>query len=376
MRITMVSDCYAPRLGGIESQVRDLAIHLHRAGHDVLVVTATRDDNAPAPHMCLDEGVRVWRINLPLAGPVPVNPLAGPQLLAAMRGADITHIHTGVISPVADHAAILAARHRLPAVVTWHCMLTHWAHLFTLLRHRQYTARRGVVHTAVSTVMAERISRILSAPVGIVPNGTDLQIWRAIAQERLRSPRQPGPIRIVSSRRLARIKRNDTLVAIVAQARQHSGRECELTIYGEGPGRPTLEQLRDRLGASWLHLPGRATRADLAAAYRYADIYLSTSTLEAFGIATLEGRASGLPVIAPTATGVDDFCADGRGAILGADDDALVKALTQLLSDDDMREQMARYNAQIPPQQDWSEVLPTTLAVYEQAMAGGNGRHS
>lgn len=364
----MVSDCYTPRLGGIESQVRDLATNLHRAGHDVLVVTATRDDADPTPHMSLDEGVRIWRINWPLAGSVPVNPLAGPELLAAMRGADITHIHTGVISPVADHAAILAARHRLPAVVTWHCMLTHWAHLFTLVRHRQYTARRGVLHTAVSAVMADRVSRTLGVPVKILPNGTDLQYWRAIARERLQTPREPGPIRVVSSRRLARIKRNDALVSIVAQARQRSGRKCELTIYGDGPGRPQLEHLRDELGASWLHLPGRATRAELAAAYYEADIYLSTSTIEAFGIATLEGRASGLPVVAPANTGVDDFCEAGRGAILGVDDDALVQALTQLLSDDDMRAEMARYNAETPPQQDWSTVLPATLAVYEQAI--------
>ena len=37
----MLTDCYPPRLGGIESQVRDLSRELVRAGHEVEVFTAT-----------------------------------------------------------------------------------------------------------------------------------------------------------------------------------------------------------------------------------------------------------------------------------------------------------------------------------------------
>ena len=41
MRVALLSDCYLPRLGGIEVQVHDLAHRLAAAGHDVEVVTAT-----------------------------------------------------------------------------------------------------------------------------------------------------------------------------------------------------------------------------------------------------------------------------------------------------------------------------------------------
>ena len=37
MRIVHVSDCYAPRTGGIESQVRDLARAQVAAGHEVVI---------------------------------------------------------------------------------------------------------------------------------------------------------------------------------------------------------------------------------------------------------------------------------------------------------------------------------------------------
>src|SRR5699024_2559536 len=41
MRIVHVSDAYAPRVGGMETQVRSLAEQQARAGHEVYVLTAT-----------------------------------------------------------------------------------------------------------------------------------------------------------------------------------------------------------------------------------------------------------------------------------------------------------------------------------------------
>ena len=41
MKIVHLSDCYLPRLGGIEMQVRDLARRQTAAGHEVHVITTT-----------------------------------------------------------------------------------------------------------------------------------------------------------------------------------------------------------------------------------------------------------------------------------------------------------------------------------------------
>ena len=59
LRIGLVSDCYVPRLGGIEMQVHDLARHLQAAGNEVVVITPTA---GPA----VMDGVRVHRIDVPL----------------------------------------------------------------------------------------------------------------------------------------------------------------------------------------------------------------------------------------------------------------------------------------------------------------------
>ncbi|MDO5723660.1 MAG: glycosyltransferase family 4 protein [Flaviflexus sp.] len=368
MRIALISDCYTPRLGGIESQVRDLAIKLAGEGHEVILATAT--PAADGADREIDESVKVVRLDFPPARGVPVNPLAGPGLEVIMRGADVTHIHTGVISPFADHAALIAAAHRLPAVVTWHCMLWHWQWLFRLLRYRQFTGRRGLIHTTVSEMMARQIQGVMgdSAKVGVLYNGIELDDWRQVAAQRLATPRRPGPLRIVSSRRLARRKRNAALIELAVAAQAATGVDCELTIFGEGPERPALERLIERLDAPWVHLAGRVDRAGLAAAYADADIYFSTSLMDSFGIATLEGRTCGLPVVAPAHTGVDDFCEPGVGSLVGEGDADLQTALEIMLSDDELREAMSRHNATTLPSQDWSEVLPATLAYYRAAI--------
>ncbi len=40
MRIAHVSDCFMPRMGGIEGQEHDLALRQRAAGHEVVIITA------------------------------------------------------------------------------------------------------------------------------------------------------------------------------------------------------------------------------------------------------------------------------------------------------------------------------------------------
>ena len=40
MRIAHVSDCYLPRVGGIERQIHDLAVRQQQRGHEVQIVTS------------------------------------------------------------------------------------------------------------------------------------------------------------------------------------------------------------------------------------------------------------------------------------------------------------------------------------------------
>ena len=71
--MALLSDCYPPRTGGIESQVSDLAAHLVMAGHEVEVFTATTgpkgECRGAVEGVAVDGGlVRVHRLAEPLLG--------------------------------------------------------------------------------------------------------------------------------------------------------------------------------------------------------------------------------------------------------------------------------------------------------------------
>lgn len=362
MKVALLSDCYLPRLGGIEVQVHDLARGLRAQGHQAEVVTATR---GPAGAV---DGVPAHRFALPLPGGVPVNPLAPPRVRELLRdgGFDVAHVHLGVVSPFAADCVRVALGLGLPTVLTWHCVLAHAAPLVGATGSVRRWARQGAVLTAVSRVAAAPLHRLSGgAPVDVLPNGIDLARWTpGDPQER-----PDAPVEVVTAMRLARRKRPLGLLRVMEQARAQAPHvDLRLTVLGEGPWRGRLEHwVRRHDAAGWVDLPGRQTREQLHERYRSAGLYVAPARLEAFGIAALEARASGLPVVGPAMSGISEFVTDGVDGLLVPDDARMASALARLGRDDGLRHRMQQHNASTPVAQDWPTVVTGTIDAYRRA---------
>jgi glycosyltransferase involved in cell wall biosynthesis len=178
-------------------------------------------------------------------------------------------------------------------------------------------------------------------------------------------------VRVVAARRLAARKRPGAVLDIAERARAAVPAEVamRLDLFGEGPGRGRLERRVFQRGLDWVHLPGRVTREQLREAYWDADVYLTPVRLEAFGIAALEARTAGLPVLARSGSGVGDFIEDGVNGFLGEDDESLAAALAELVTDRDLRQRIATQNATVPPAQTWSAVAALAEEEYRRAGA-------
>ena len=57
---------------------------------------------------------------------------------------------------------------------------------------------------------------------------------------------------------------------------------------------------------------GAVPEEDLLALYSRFDAYVTTTLAEGFGLPVVEAMAAGLPVVAPTWSGLADFCGEGR----------------------------------------------------------------
>jgi glycosyltransferase involved in cell wall biosynthesis len=141
-------------------------------------------------------------------------------------------------------------------------------------------------------------------------------------------------------------------------------------LFGEGPERARLERFADRNDMTgWVSMPGRVRRDALRERYWDSDIYLTPARLEAFGIAALEARTAGLPVVARLDTGVGDFVVDGVNGLLGGDDMALAQGLARLVTDRRLRLGIAAHNREVGPDQDWPSVAALAEDEYRRAGA-------
>src|ERR1700722_18109121 len=126
MKIAHVTDCFLPRMGGIERQVHDLAVRQQESGHIVEIITsvageAGTDRNADrhrtdAETQAQEIPVEVirpqpsWRGKLGRPGAVQYSKFASGGAAVLAGKYDVVHVHASSLSPMAYHAARAACR--------------------------------------------------------------------------------------------------------------------------------------------------------------------------------------------------------------------------------------------------------------------------
>ncbi|MCZ0732942.1 glycosyltransferase family 4 protein [Phreatobacter sp. AB_2022a] len=368
LKIAFVSDWFLPRLGGIELQMRDLALELRAEGHEVEVIAGV---DGPADV----DGIKVLRLPGPRlpGGGIAVTPRPFQALGEAIgaSGYDVIHAHCGIITPVAHAALHIAARRRLPAVATFHSVLRYYDLPLKLLDRAFGYSRWPVRYVGVSSVTAEAMRPLTGGrPVAVIPNGIDLDWWRRPAGS-ARDGAAGRPVEFVSVMRLEKRKRPRALVLAFAAALEGlPSQAARLTIVGDGGERAGLEKLVAARGlADRIRFAGSRPRPEIRDLLHGSDVFALASRLEAFGIAALEARAAGLPVITLKASGARDFLDDGKDALLAEDDSQLADALRRLVLDPALRGRLAAAAAVRPEGVDWTHVGPRYLAEYRAAIA-------
>lgn len=357
-----MTDCYLPRLGGIEVQVSDLVAAQRAAGHQVEVATATAGPELPGVH----------RIAVPLPFDLPVHPLGGARItsLLAERRPDVVHVHVGAVSPFGWQGARAAGRAGLPTVVTVHSMWDPVTRgIYAALRTTFEWHRWGLVVTAVSTAAAAGVRAVAGrdVPVHVIANGLDVPRWRPSCPAGGRD----GVVHVVAVGRLAPRKQPVSLLRMLRAARARVPDEVAMraTIVGDGPARRSMERFVAAHGLeSWVSMPGRRSRDQVAEVLAGGDIFVAPAPRESFGIAALEARAAGLPVLARTEGGVGDFVRHGTEGLLAGTFDEMAAALALLCTDHALRERITVHNRTVPPTVGtWPSVLADTARCYDQA---------
>ena len=366
MRIAHVSDCFVPRLGGIEMQVNDLTRRQQEIGLEPEVITAT-----PLPRRMAGRRfpVPVHRFGIPLPAEVANNPIPSRPIEKALRRGnfDVVHVHAGVGSPFAAAGVRVGLKLGLPVTVTVHCLPPAFRLPSVLTPWTTPHIARYVALNAVSEAAAAPLRVKTGVTVTVVPNGLNPQDWAVEPAEH-----DPAVVHAVSTMRLSVRKRPLPLLAAVLAAQQQLGPEVSLrlSVFGDGKLMPRMRRfiVRHEM-ADTVTLAGRVDRDELKAIYRRSDLFIAPAFLESFGIAALEARCAGLPVLAMLGTGITEFVADRREGLLVDGDHEMAAALVEISRDSTLRREIAEHNRTTTPPTAWPTVLDRVNDEYHRAMA-------
>ena len=168
--------------------------------------------------------------------------------------------------------------------------------------------------------------------------------------------------------RLSREKRPECAIETVRVLHER-GTPVTLSIVGDGPLRARLERRAAGLPVTFLgHVSDRQALAGLVAG---ADAALFPSSVETFGLATLEALACGTPVVVPAGGAARELLdGPGSGVVTDGTPEGMAAAVIQLLAMPQRRE-AARAAAQ---RYSWSRTVAAVLGEYESISTARRGR--
>ncbi len=125
----------------------------------------------------------------------------------------------------------------------------------------------------------------------------------------------------------------------------------------------TVEQLslQDRV-----IFPGYIADADLPALYNLAEIFVFPSFYEGFGLPPLEAMACGTPVITSDRPSLPEVVEDAALMVDALDNTALARAMSQLLTDAELRAELRRRGIEQAKKFKWEDAARRLLDVYEK----------
>jgi glycosyltransferase involved in cell wall biosynthesis len=385
MRVMVVTDQYAPMVGGVPSVTRALAEGLAERGHAVALL-------APSPRLrgarSADERVSVryrgsvpwpWYPGMRLAcvpGP------AGRRLISGFRP-EVIHIHSPVTLGVT--ARIGAGQLRIPAIYTNHYLPVN----VRPARQRRpqafdaafYSYIVGFAnrcsHVTAPTATALRLlrDRGLRVPSRIISNGVDLRRYApGPPDERIRARYglPSGRPLILSVGRLSPEKRVPVLLDAAARLTQ----DALVVIAGTGPDEARLRARARQPGlAGRVRFLGFVPGADLPGLYRLADVFAIPSDAELQSLTTMEAMATGLPVVAADAGALGELVRHGRNGFLagaGRSGD-MAGHLDTLVAEPDRRDRMAAQSLQIISGHERHRWLAEWESLYGRVVWAGKG---
>ncbi|MBS0394293.1 MAG: glycosyltransferase [Proteobacteria bacterium] len=307
------------------------------------------------------------------------------EIVAAERP-DVIHAHSSYLNPLASLPA--ARRFGLPLVYevrtlwgesavvedgldtqSWKYKMVWWLELKAM--------RQADAVVPIARAIQDELARrgIDAAKMTVVPNGVDSGrfVPRARDEERARTYGLQGKFVVGFIGTMRRLEGLSTLVeAYAALGARRS--QIALVLVGDGPDRPDLLRLAQRLGLGEILFTGNVPHEEVASWYSVMDVVVyprirATINERVTPLKPLETMALGKVCIASDVGGLLELVRDDETGVIFAAGDApaLARAITALADDPRRLERLGAAGLEyVRRERDWSAIIPRTRQLYEQ----------
>ena len=305
--------CY-PTYGGSGVVATELGIELAARGHDIHFISyamPVRITEASG-HIHFHE---VEMMNYPLFDHPPYTLALATAManVAVNESLDLLHVHYAIPHSVSAYLArAMLKPRRLPFVTTLHgtdITLVGLDRSYLPITRFSIEESDGV--TAISSYLRDITLREfdIHRPVEVIPNFVNCDVFTPAGEKCRREEFAPkGEKVLVHLSNFRPVKRVSDVVEVFA--RVHQEIPSKLLMIGDGPDRTVAEwMVREKnLSPDVIFLGKQNQVQDLL---NCADVLLLPSEIESFGLAALEGMASGVPPICSRVGGVPEVFRDG-----------------------------------------------------------------
>jgi len=285
MHIVQVTQSYPPSQGGVENHVEAISTRLCKRGHEVTVISA---DRGVGKRCEVRDGVTIHRYKS--VSPGGVYHLS-PQVALSIKkcGPDVVHAHN-------YHALLLpfaaAGAHSSRLIITPHYHGGSESEFRERLLRLYHPIGKHVLNIAdavvsVSEWESKKIHDDFGIETEVIPNGINLEAFldtTSYGHEQ---------------QYLLCVGRLEKYKGIQDVIRSISGlSDYDLLIAGSGPYRDQLKKVAKNVDvADRVHFLGYVSDNVLPSLYRGAEVFISLSSFESFGLTVGEALAAGTPCL-------------------------------------------------------------------------------
>lgn len=318
MKILLTSDMYENQINGVSGSVITLRDELRKKGHDVRVLTLSKDSESKMEKTDYLIG----------SFPVPFYPDTRQTLHFKDKlikeiikwNPDIVHIQTEF--SIGKIAKKIAKACNSPIINTSHTLYEDYTgYIIPSKRLGRIIARKftrsSYADSKAVIAPSEKIKNLLtkygiSAPIHIIPTGIDLDrfkkkvhlIEKSTLKAKLNIPNKAKVI--VSIGRIAKEKNLDEIIDFMPDLIEKD-KNIILLIGGDGPYKKQIELKVKKLGIEkYVRFTGMIPPKNTYKYYQLGDLFVCASTSETQGITYIEALACSLPLVCRY-----DKCLDG-----------------------------------------------------------------